>query len=309
MAGPIDELLSTTLKNWVEDNAIDNIFKTHALFFELQRRKAIKGVGGGERMVAPLEYATNATVAAIGKAGKIPLTEQDVISSAEYLWKLYAGAVVLFEYDLRRNRNEWMMVNLVETKARNAVKTMQEQLLTDTFAASQSALGVLNWLSIFINTGIVGGVDPSVFTWWQAKYDSTAKPLTIEDMFDMYNQASGGSDPPQVIVTNRTLYQKYNSLLQASQRFTDPELAGAGFETLKFHAANMIWDEQMSADVLFWNVKYLYLGVLPEHVDRFEVDPFMQIPDQIGKASRVWFMGNWVVTNRRRLGRLAARTT
>jgi len=28
MAGPIDELLSTTLKNWVEDNAIDNIFKT-----------------------------------------------------------------------------------------------------------------------------------------------------------------------------------------------------------------------------------------------------------------------------------------
>lgn len=40
-----------------------------------------------------------------------------------------------------------------------------------------------------------------------------------------------------------------------------------------------------------WNVKYLYLGVLPEQVDRFEVDPFMQIPDQIGKASRVWFMG------------------
>jgi hypothetical protein len=48
--------------------------------------------------------------------------------------------------------------------------------------------------------------------------------------------------------------------------------------------------------------------VLPEQVDRFEVDPFQQIPDQIGKASRVWFMGNWVVTNRRRLGVLIGRT-
>src|SRR6266513_2283161 len=103
MAGPIDELLSTTLKKWTEDNAVDNVFKTHALFFELQRRKAIKGIGGGERMVAPIEYSTNSTVAAIGKAGKIPLVEQDTITSAEYLWTLYAGAVVLFEYDLRRN--------------------------------------------------------------------------------------------------------------------------------------------------------------------------------------------------------------
>src|SRR5207302_3697143 len=108
----------------------DNI--QHALFFELQRRKAIHGIGGGERMVAPLEYSTNSTVAAIGKAGKIPLTEQDTVTSAEYLWMLYAGAVVLYEYDLRRNRAEWQMINLVETKARNAVKTMQETLLADT---------------------------------------------------------------------------------------------------------------------------------------------------------------------------------
>jgi len=208
-------------------------------------------VGGGERMVAPLEYSTNTTVAAIGKAGKIPLVEQDVITSAEYLWMLYAGAVVLFEYDLRRNRAEWQMINLVETKARNAVKTMQETLLSDTFATSQAALSVVNWQSIFRSTGTIGGVSPTTYTWWAAKYDNTAKPLTVEDMFDIYNQASGGSDPPQVVITSRTLYQKYNSLLQASQRFTDPDMAGAGFETLKFHAANVIWDEQMIAEVWF----------------------------------------------------------
>ena len=311
MAGPISEILSTTLKNYVSDVAFDNIFNSHALFWEMKRRGAIKGFGGGERLVAPLEYATNATVAAMGKAGKIDLTEQDVITSAEYTWGLIGSSVVLFDFDLERNRGEHQIVNLLEAKARNATASMRQKVLTDTFATSQAVNSLINWQSFFRSTGTVGGINQSTYAWWAAKYDNTAEPLTVEDMLNMYNQASGGSDPANVVVTGQTLYEKYNSLLQVNQRFSDSKMADAGFENLKFHGANVIWDEQAISDEMwFWPTKYLYLGAIPDHVKSFGVKPFEQMTSngQLGRVSLLWFMAQYVCTNRRRLGALDGRT-
>src|SRR4030065_2377460 len=111
-----------------------------------------------------------------------------------------------------------------------------------------------------------------------AKYDNTAEPLTVEDMLNMYNQASGGSDPANVVVTGQTLYEKYNSLLQVNQRFSDSKMADAGFENLKFHGANVIWDEQaISEEMWFWPTKYLYLAAIPDHVKSFGVKQFEQM--------------------------------
>lgn len=291
MAGPIDEILSTTVKAWVDSTAHDNIFKTHALFYSLKKNNAIRPFTG-ERIVAGLEYASNATVAWTGKAGTVSLVEQDVITSSEWNWKLLSGSVVLYEFDLRRNKGEAQMINYAETKTKNAVKSMRESLLTATFATSQDALQPTNWQSIFRSTGTVGGINQTTYTWWAANYDNTAEPLTVEDMFDMYNLSSGGSDPPKVVVTSRVLFQKYNSLLQAQQRFTDSDMANAGFTTLKFHNANVIWDEQAIADeVWFWNPDYLFWGTLPEQVGTFEVDPFEPLQDQVGKRSLIWTMG------------------
>lgn len=97
--------------------------------------------------------------------------------------------------------------------------------------------------------------------------------------------------------------------IELQQRFTDADMAGAGFETLKFHAANVIWDEQAISDEMwFWNPAYLFWGTLPEQVGTFEVDPFEPLQDQVGKRSLIWTMGNYVCTNRRRLGALDGRT-
>lgn len=287
------------------------ITELHALWFKLLKRKGIKGFGGGERLVAPLEYATNTASGPIAKSGKVDLTEQDIITSAEYNWSLYAAPVVLFDFDLDRNRGEHQMVNLLEAKARNAISSMREDLLTDTFATSQTVNGVLNWQSLFRDSGTIGGIDPTTYTWWKAKYDNTAEPLTIEDMFDIYNQAGGGSDNPDVVVTGRVLFQKYNSLLQAQQRFTSQEMADAGFQTLKFHGADMFFDEQaISDEVWFVNTKYLYLGALPEMTKTFKVTAFERMTSngQLGQVSLVSFMGQYVLTNRRRLGALDGRT-
>lgn len=312
MAGPVSEILSTTLKNWVSDNAYDQIFKSHALWWKVLKRKGgIKPYAGGERLVAPLEYAKNTTGGAIGKSGKVDLTEQDVITSAEYNWALYAKSVVLFDYDLDRNRGEHQMVNLLEAKARNALSSMREDILTDTFATAQTVNGVLNWQSLFRDTGTIGGVNPTTDAYWKSKYDNTAEALTTDDMFDMYNQASGGADDPDVVVTSRVLYQKFNSLLQIQQRFTTNRMADHGFESLQFHGADVIWDEQAISDEMwFVNTKYLHLGALPEMVKAPKVTPFERMTSngQLGQVALVSFMGQYVLTNRRRLGALDGRT-
>lgn len=304
-----EDVLSTTLAAYVEDKAVDNIFKTHAFWFEAMRDGRVKTQEGGERVIAPVTGAKNTTVKPLGKAGKLDLIDQDVVDKAEYNWKQLGGTIIMYQFDELRNRGESRQVNLLQTKTDAAMASMREELLTEFFSATQVTNGILNYASIFRDSGTLGTIDPTTDTYWKAKYDNTAEALTIDDMNNMYNQASGGSDPPQTELTSQTLWEKYSSLLQPQQRFTDAELGQAGFINLKHLNANVIWDEQAAADeLLFINWKYFYLVVVPENASGPKATPFFEIPDALGKAAKIWWMGNIAVSNRRRLAALDGRT-
>jgi len=88
MAGnaSFDSLLATTLANY-RDQLTDNIFTARPLTYFLMDKGRIRMVDGGTKIVEPLIYGTNSTVASYSGYDTLSLTAQEGISAAEYDWK------------------------------------------------------------------------------------------------------------------------------------------------------------------------------------------------------------------------------
>jgi hypothetical protein len=83
-------------------------------------------------------------------------------------------------------------------------------------------------------------------------------------MADVYNRASRGSDVPDIIVTNHTLFEKYESLLTPNVRYQDVSKANSGFTNLMYKQTPMVFDLALATDssdapMYFLNTKYLKL--------------------------------------------------
>ena len=89
-------------------------------------------------------------------------------------------------------------------------------------------------------------------------------------MSALYNKCTRGSDKPDLIVCDDALYALYDSTLMDMQRFSDPKLADAGFVSLKFKGADVIYDGGQGGycpanHMYFLNSNYIYLRT---HKDR-----------------------------------------
>ena len=104
----------------------------------------------------------------------------------------------------------------------------------------------------------------------EARFESGANwffwiaALSLVNMADVYNRASKGSDVPDLIITNHTLFEEYESLLTPQVRYQDVAKANAGFTNLMFKQTPIVFDLALATDatdapMYFLNTKYLKL--------------------------------------------------
>jgi hypothetical protein len=103
-------------------------------------------------------------------------------------------------------------------------------------------------------TGIVGGIDRSQWTFWRNIVFSaltnggvaTSAANILDYMNRLWVQLIRGRDAPDLIVADNNMYRFYLESLQSIQRIqsstTAPELAEAGFQTLKYMTADVVLD-------------------------------------------------------------------
>jgi hypothetical protein len=156
-------------------------------------------------------------------------------------------------------------------------------------------------------SGTVGGIDSGTHTFWQSYVEATAGALSIASMATAYNSVSVGNDQPSLVLTTQTLYEKYESLLQPSLRFTDPGTADAGFQNLLFKGSKVCYDGGTPTGyVYFLNPKYLRLV---GHSDVwFKPTPFVRPTNQDARYAQILCYGNLTISNRSRQGVLTGRT-
>ena len=306
MALTFDELLSTTLKNYVP-KLTDNIFSARPLFYALTNGQTIRRVSGGTKIVVPVIYGTNSTAASYAGTDTIPTTAQTGISAAEYDWRQYAATVTISGIEEAKNNGEAQIIDLLEGKIFQTQETIIENMNT-MFWADGTGNGGLDWNGLDLIVGkpntTLGGIDPTDGnSWWASTETDEDSALALKSMSNVYNTVSVGNDQPTIVITTQAAYESYEALLTTNVRYTDTDVAGAGFQNLLFKGAPVTFDGACTAgEMMFLNTKYLQLVA---HSDVwFKPTPFVRPTNQDAVFSQLLCYGNLTCSNRARQGYL-----
>jgi hypothetical protein len=305
-----DALLSTTLANY-RDQLTDNVFSDRVLTNHLMTKGRIRMLNGGTKIVEPLIYGQNTTVASYSGYDSISLTAQTGITAAEYDWKQYAASIAISGIEEAKNNGEQEIINLLEAKIMQAEESMREGF-NDMFYADGTGNNGKDWNglgNIVEASGTVGNINRATVgnEYWRSYEENTAGALTLAQMATAYNTVSVGNDHPDMVLTTQTLFEKYEALLQPQLRYTDAKTADAGFQNLLFKAAPVVFDASAPAGVMFFiNSKYL---TLVGHSGKwFQQTEFVRPEDLDARYALIMCYGNLTCRNAKKQGKLTAKT-
>ena len=277
MATPnLSEIVTTTIESR-SGKLADNVSKNHALLDRLEKKGKRKPVSGGRQIVQELEYGENGTFNWYSGYDPLNISPSEVFSAAQFDWKQASVAVSISGLEELMNSGEEAIIDLLESRIENAERTMKNQMgaavYGDGTAAGGKAIGGLGLLVPDAPTaGTVGGINRATWTFWQSKKfgavaDGGGAATTaniISYMNRLWLQLVRGTDKPDIVLADNNYYRLYMEALQPQQRFTSADMAQAGFESLKFQSADVVFDGGIGGacpvnHMFFLNTDYIYL--------------------------------------------------
>jgi hypothetical protein len=103
------------------------------------------------------------------------------------------------------------------------------------------------------------------------------------------------------VVTTKTLYAEYESLLTSNIRYVTTELADAGFLHLAYQTMPVVFDDNCSANTMYLvDTDNLWLQVLAQ--GNMELTDMQQSTDQLMKVALLYLFGNLTTGSRRTNG-------
>lgn len=307
------ELVSTTFRKH-RKQIKDNISKRNALLKYIMKAVNYLREDGGLSIVTPLDYAANGTYQRYSDWDTLNIAASDVISAAEYQWRQISLSVVASGRDMRINSGESRIINLVQARIKNAIRTFNNNFSSDMYSDGTLS-NQINGLQAIIadsTTGTVGGINSTTYTFWQNQtidasvQGVTPSATTIENglMLPMWLLLDRGpDDQPELIVAANDYYTFFEGSQVSLKRYNDTMKADAGFVTLKYKHADVLFDGGSgipSSRMYFCNTQYLKLVV---HNDAdLEVMDDVRPVNQDGSVTPILWMGNLVCSNRHQQG-------
>lgn len=267
-----NEIFTSTLESRTAKMA-DNVSKNNALLRKLQEKDNVRPILGGSKILEELEYGEGDVVWYSGY-DTINYTPKQLFTAAEYAIKLAAVPVAISGEDLLKNSSYAQVIDLLEKRISNAEKTLSNQLAYamygDGTASNGKSIGGLQLLvADDPTTGTVGNINRATSgnEFWRNQSmssDSLNKDNILGKMNEMYMSCTRGGEKPDLIVADGTMYSMFESALQDNQRFSNPNMAEAGFNCLRYKGADVVFDGGQGGycpenHMYFLNTNYIYL--------------------------------------------------
>ena len=268
MAFPnLTEIVTTTLRNRT-GVLQDNVSRNNALLARLNRKGRIKPFSGGRTIVQELDYANNSTFTWYSGYQTININPSQVFTAAEFPIRQAALAVSISGLEEIQNSGEEAIIDLLEGRVENGERTFMNGLSNGIYGDGTVA-GSIGGVQLLVadspTTGTVGGIDRSVWSFWQnIVYKATTTggvamgPSNILTYMDsLWVQLVRGRDFPDLIVADNNTYRYYLQALQAIQRIGPeggaPDLGEIGYQTLKYMNSDVVLDggfQGITGDIL-----------------------------------------------------------
>jgi hypothetical protein len=257
MAFPnLSEIVTTTLRNRTGELA-DNMSRNNAALLRLTRRGNLKTFSGGRTIVQELNYANNQTFQWYSGYQTLNIAPSQVFTAAEYPIRQAAVAVSISGLEELQNSGEEAIIDLLESRIMNAEDTFMNGLSQGVYGdgtVTNSVSGLQLLVASSPTTGTVGGIDRSLWSFWQNQAWSAATnggttisaASILSQMDALWTLLVRGRDYPDLIIMDNVMYRAYLASLQAIQRIgpeaTAPDMAEYGFMSLKYLNADVVLD-------------------------------------------------------------------
>lgn len=257
MAFPgLSEIVTTTLRNRT-GVLQDNVSRNNALLARMNRKGRIKTFSGGRTIVQELDYANNTTFTWYSGYQTININPSQVFTAAEFPIRQAALAVSISGLEELQNSGEEAIIDLLEGRIENGERSFMNGLSNGIYGDG-SVTGSIGGLQLLVATspssGTVGGIDRSQWSFWRnLAYSGLTNggiavgPANILQYMDsLWVQLIRGRDNPDLIVADNNMYRYYLQALQSIQRITSdgtaPDLAEAGYTSLKYMQSDVVLD-------------------------------------------------------------------
>jgi hypothetical protein len=317
------EMVTTTHRKHKKD-VNDNVSNHNALYRFLIKKGKKRLEDGGLSIVESLDYAENGTYTRYSGYDPLNVGASEVLSAAEFAWRNVAAYVTANGNEIRANKGETRIVNLVNSRLKNMQRSMANGLSTDFYSTGglTNQIGGIQLLIADNGQGSVGGIDATqaANAFWRNIVQAAATPLqgggaivpsptTIESlMLPLWLRLTRGADHPDVIVASEDYYTFYEQSQTSLKRYAPEDDGKGGMVGLKYKQATVFHDTSASgipaAHMYFMNTNYLSL-VVHEDAD-MEVMDELRTVNQDAIAIPCIHQCNLTVANRKLQGVLKA---
>lgn len=210
--------------------------------------------------------------------------EGDVLSAANFTWKMYHNTIKIHNLDVEINKGRERIFDVVALKMRSATKRLRRDLITDFYAnQADGGKGMIGLRAIVAKTGLIGNIQKTKYDWWQGNRETgSSAALSWAMLNKMWYQTKkyGNADPATLIVMPEGCLQAYEdsiskttvagssgtayqNLFLTVQADKARKVYDGGFHGFAFKNIPMIADPFAPAGSAFFiNEKYVHWRVL-----------------------------------------------
>lgn len=302
-----DELVATTIDNYISNTLADNVSSQIALYAFLSSKGKVTE-DGGLTIREPLLYALNDTISSYEGYDTIDVTPQDGVGYAQYDWKSVAGSVTISFEDEWKNNGTSAVLKLLQAKL-DQLELSFTEYFNQTFFGDGTGNGgkdMLGLQALIAASGIVGGIDSGTETWWRSVVDSSMNiAANINELNTLFNSVIRGTDRPDFEITTQAGFEKYESLASPNIRFQSTKLAELGFDALAHKNAEIVFDAYCpSGNWFVLNSRHLKL--VTHNMAWMKRFDFVRPHNQLARTALVACVGNLITNNRRMHARATA---
>ena len=272
MAFPnVSDIVATTIESRSKKIA-DNVTKNNGLLTWIKSRGNDKPISGGSVIFQELSFAENGNAGWYSGYDLLPVAAQDVISAAQFDIKQAACPVVISGLEQLQNAGREQMIDLLEGRISVAESTMANLVAAGVYSdgtanGGKQLVGLDAAVPVNPATGTYGGIDRATWTFWRSKTTTVGAAVTSANvqgfLNTMWASLVRGMDKPDLIPMDPIWWNAYMNSLQLIQRFTDPDTAKLGFNTVKYMTADVLLDGGIGGFIttktaFMLNTKYIH---------------------------------------------------
>ena len=289
---------------------IDNVTTSMALLMKMQKDGGMENIDGGQDIRVPTQYARFSSRGWYAGSENQNTSYNEKKTALVFDWKQYYVNISISGLDKLKNQGENKVIDHVKSEVQAAEMDIKDAfgtgLYSDGTTNTKSIVGCRGYLS---TSATYGGIAQSGESWLQAKVDSTTTTLSLGKMQERYEAASEPPVRPNLITTTETIFNRYWSLLQPQQRFSDGESAQAGFKNLLFNGAVVLEDSYCpSSYMIFHNTDFMKRYSHKGRKFPGEYIDFTKVEGQDAEIASIFWMGAFVCSAPRFQGVLSAIT-